>query len=165
MNIFIENEWTGSIDYDYTVLINKVITETLHSEACPYEVEVSVLITDDNSVQETNREFRRIDSSTDVLSFPAHEYTFPAYYEELKETEGDFSPESGELLLGDIMISYEHVIKQAAEYGHSEQREISFLTVHSVLHLLGYDHVTEEERNIMEQKQEAVLQNLGITRE
>ena len=164
MTIYIENEQEKEIPFDFEQLINKIIPYTLQREQCPYEAEVSVVITDDDVIRETNREFRDLDKSTDVLSFPMCTYQVPGDFDELEEQDV-FHPESGELLLGDIMISYDHVQKQAVEYGHSEVREFAFLTVHSMLHLFGYDHETEEERAVMEEKQREILEELGINRD
>lgn len=163
MTVYFENEQEKEIPFDHEELIKSVIEATVKSEACPYDVQVSVVITDNEAIHETNLEFRGIDRATDVLSFPMHEYSEPAFYNELEDE--DFDPETDELLLGDIMISFEKAEEQAKEFGHSVKREIAFLTAHSVLHLLGYDHMEDEERKIMEEKQEAVLQSLGITRE
>jgi len=164
VTIYIENEQEKEIPFDFEQLINKIIPYTLQREQCPYEAEVSVVITDDDVIRETNREFRDLDKSTDVLSFPMCTYQVPGDFDELEEQDV-FHPESGELLLGDIMISYDHVQKQAVEYGHSEVREFAFLTVHSMLHLFGYDHETEEERAVMEEKQREILEELGINRD
>ncbi len=163
MTVYFENEQDKEIGFDYEKLIKEVITAVTASEGCEYDWQASVVITDNESIKAVNSEFRGIDKETDVLSFPMHEYSSPANYDEL--TDDDFDPETDELLLGDIMISYEKALAQAAEYGHSIQREIAFLTAHSVLHLLGYDHMEDEERKVMETKQENVLKTLGITRE
>ncbi len=164
MTVYIENEQEKDIKFDYENLLKRIISFTLQREKCPYEAEISVVITDDTVIRETNREFRGIDKSTDVLSFPMCTYQTPGEFDELEEQEV-FHPETGELLLGDIMISYDHVQKQAEEFGHSEIREFAFLTVHSMLHLFGYDHETEDERGIMEAKQKEILDELGITRD
>lgn len=164
MTVYIENEQEKDIKFDFENLLKRIISFTLQRENCPYEAEVSVVITDDTAIRETNREFRGIDKSTDVLSFPMCTYQAPGEFDELEEQEV-FHPETGELLLGDIMISYDHVQKQAEEFGHSEIREFAFLTVHSMLHLFGYDHETEDERGIMEAKQKEILDELGITRD
>lgn len=163
MTVYFENEQDKEIGFDYEQLIKDVISAVTESEGCPYDFQASVVITDNESIKAVNSEFRDIDRETDVLSFPMHQYETPADYDEL--TDDDFDPETEELLLGDIMISYEKAVAQAAEYGHSVKREIAFLTAHSVLHLLGYDHMEDEDRKIMEEKQESVLQTLGITRE
>ena len=114
----------------------------------------------------TNKEYRNIDKETDVLSFPNLDFETPGFYEVDEEAEADyFDPESGELILGDIIISVNKVIEQADSYAHSQKREFAFLVAHSMLHLAGYDHMESEEAKIMEAKQEAVLQKLNITRD
>ena len=111
-----------------------------------------------------NRQFRGIDRPTDVLSFPMVDYEEPGKFDFLEEAMEYFNPETGELMLGDIVISKEKVIAQAEEYGHSTQREYAFLIAHSMLHLFGYDHMEEDERAVMEQKQKEILEQLQILR-
>ncbi|HHX12961.1 MAG TPA: rRNA maturation RNase YbeY [Clostridiales bacterium] len=153
------------LNFDYEELVKKVITACLDSEACPYEVEVSILFIDNDEIREINRDYRDIDSPTDVLSFPAVTFNTVGDYSELEDSYADyFNPESGELFLGDIAISVEKAIEQANEYDHTLEREIGFLTAHSVFHLLGYDHMSEEEAILMETKQSEVLDKLNITR-
>ena len=113
-----------------------------------------------------NREVRQIDRSTDVLSFPQVEYPSPADFSWAEEHEADcFDPDSGELVLGDIVVSLDHVKEQAAQYGHGCRREFAFLIVHSMLHLLGYDHMEAREAAVMEKKQADILDSLGIRRQ
>lgn len=165
MTFHIENEARETLDFNYEELLKRVMEECLDYEDCPYEAEISLLLTDNEEIREINKEFRNIDSATDVLSFPAIEYQAPGDFSDLEEAvEEYFHPETGELILGDIVISVEQAIKQAEEYGHSLVREMAFLTAHSMLHLMGYDHMEEEERSIMEAKQEEILDKLGITR-
>ena len=112
-----------------------------------------------------NREFRDIDRPTDVLSFPNVDYEKPADFEGIEQYAEDyFDPETGELCLGDIVISIDKVYEQAQEYGHAPLREFAFLVAHSMLHLLGYDHMEPQEAEVMERKQEEILGKLGITR-
>lgn len=147
-------------------IITSVAAEALRTEGCPYEVELNVLLTDNASIQEINKEQRGIDAPTDVLSFPMIEYSEPADFSSLEECAGDyFNPETGELLLGDIVISVEKVLEQAESYGHSPKRELAFLTAHSMLHLFGYDHMEDGERLMMEEKQREILDHLGINRD
>ncbi|MCR5083598.1 MAG: rRNA maturation RNase YbeY [Parasporobacterium sp.] len=163
----IENESDYKFDFDYEELIEKVIDSALEAEGCPYEAEVSVTITDNASIQEINKLQRNIDSPTDVLSFPFLEYEIPGNFDFLEDDDlvsAYFNPDSGELTLGDIVISYEKVLSQAEEYGHEIKRELAFLVAHSMMHLFGYDHETEEEAKEMFAKQEAVLSKLGIVR-
>lgn len=166
MTINIENEYGKEFDFDTDKLIESVILKALDYAGCPYEACVNVLITDDDSIHEINREYRQIDRPTDVLSFPMAEYEVAGNFDFL---EGDdafdcFDPESGEFILGDIILSGDRIISQAEEYGHSIKREMSFLVAHSMFHLFGYDHMTEEEAADMERMQESVLKELGITR-
>ena len=165
MTIEIENESGIVPEFDYEELIRSVILYCLDYEDCPYEAEVNVLLTDNPGIREINLEQRNIDAPTDVLSFPMGDYETPADFERLEESGGDyFNPETGELLLGDIVISLEKVREQALSYGHSERRELAFLTAHSMLHLFGYDHMEDAERTVMEEKQREILDRLGISR-
>ena len=164
MTIELENESNITFDFDWEETVRKTVLSALDYEGCPYECEVSVLLTDNEGIREVNRAMRGIDKSTDVLSFPSAEYESPADFDGLDEQDV-FNPETGEYMIGDILISAEKVRSQAAEYGHSEQRELAFLTAHSMLHLMGYDHEEEAERKVMEERQEAVLQRIGLTRE
>ncbi|MDO4167565.1 MAG: rRNA maturation RNase YbeY [Eubacteriales bacterium] len=168
MTVLMEKEIDEDIEFDYETVIGQVIEQSIRSERCPYECEVNVTFTDNEGIRNINREFRELDVPTDVLSFPMLEYDAPGDFS-IFGSEGFqaeyFNPETGELLLGDIVISLERAKEQAEEYGHSLKREICFLVAHSMLHLFGYDHMEEEERIRMEEKQEAILQTLGITRD
>jgi probable rRNA maturation factor len=165
MTINIECETDLSLNLNYEDIINKVINKSLDLEKCPYEIELNVILTDNKEIQEINREYRSIDAPTDVLSFPFLDYNEPSDFSGLEDAANDyFNPETGELLLGDIIISVEKVIEQAKEYGHSKERELAFLTAHSMMHLFGYDHMEEEERIIMEDRQNRVLEELQIYR-
>lgn len=168
MTILMENEQDKEIEFDYEEVLSQVIDKALEKEKCPYECEVNLTFTDNEGIRNINREFRELDVPTDVLSFPMVDYIAPADYGILENEEAYamyFNPESGELLLGDIVISVERAIEQAKNYGHSLKREICFLTAHSMLHLLGYDHMEDGERIVMEKKQEEILDELGIKRE
>lgn len=169
MTVNIEYETEIELKLDYNKIINDVVEKAADYEKCPYEIEVNVVLTDNAAIHEVNKEYRQVDSPTDVLSFPMIEYATPADFESLEEDmeeypEDYFNPDTGELILGDIMISVEKVMEQADKYGHSEERELAFLTAHSMMHLFGYDHMEEEEAKIMEAKQSEVLELLGITR-
>ena len=112
-----------------------------------------------------NREHRGIDRATDVLSFPMLEFGIPGDFTGIDEEMSDvFDPETGELMLGDIVISADKVMAQAEEYGHSPKREYAFLIAHSMLHLCGYDHMEDGERKEMEQKQREILEKINILR-
>ncbi|MBO5228272.1 MAG: rRNA maturation RNase YbeY [Lachnospiraceae bacterium] len=149
---------------NYEELLESVVNAALDYAECPYEVELNILLTDNENIHKLNKEFRDVDSATDVLSFPMLEYEKPADFDWLEEADECFNPESGELMLGDIVISLEKVKEQAEKYGHSEKRELAFLTAHSMLHLFGYDHMTPEEASVMEAKQEEIMDILGIKR-
>lgn len=167
MTLQLENEQEQELTFEYEQVAEQVITEVLDMEECPYESEVSLTLTDNVEIQRLNKEFRQMDRPTDVLSFPLVGFKTPAEYD-LLESDGwevYFNPESGELMLGDIVISIERAMEQAKEFGHSLKREYAFLIAHSMLHLLGYDHLVPEEAKVMEERQEAVLRKLNITRE
>jgi probable rRNA maturation factor len=165
MTFCVENETDKELPFDIKEVADKVINEALDYENCPYEVTVDVLITDNEGIHEMNREHRGIDRPTDVLSFPNVDYESPADFSNIEDREEDyFDPESGELCLGDIVISIDKVFEQAQDYGHSPMREYAFLIAHSMLHLLGYDHMEPSEAAVMEAKQEEILTRLGITR-
>ncbi|MDD3174510.1 MAG: rRNA maturation RNase YbeY [Herbinix sp.] len=165
MTINFEYEAAEQLEFDYEALLKRVVEACIDYVECPYESEVSMLFTDDDQIKEINQEYRGIDKPTDVLSFPTIEYENPGDFEGLEENVADsFHPETGELLLGDIVISVDRAKLQAKEYGHSLEREISFLTAHSMFHLFGYDHMEENERIIMEEKQNNVLEKLQILR-
>lgn len=165
MTINIEYEAERKLDLPYEAIINEIVLAALDYEKCPYEAEVSVVLTDDQEIRRINREFREMDRATDVLSFPMGDYESPSDFEKLEESPEDyFNPETGELLLGDIVISVDKVEEQAEKYGHSTARELAFLVAHSMLHLCGYDHMEEDERLVMEKKQEEILSLKGYTR-
>ena len=167
MTILMEQDVESDLPVQLNEDIERVIQQTLSLEHCPYECEVNITFTDNDGIRMINREFRELDVPTDVLSFPMVDYKEPADYDYLETEEAQiscFNPESGELLLGDIIISLERADERAKEYGHSVRREICFLVAHSMLHLLGYDHMEDEERLVMEAKQKEVLDTLGITR-
>ena len=153
----------------YEELIKDVISAVLESEGCPYEAEVNVTIGDDETIRIINRDFRDIDKETDVLSFPAVEFGTPGDFEGMAaEFEENsfmyFNPDTGELMLGDMILSADRVRKQAEEYGHTRKRELAFLVAHSMFHLFGFDHEDEDERAEMERMQREVLDSIGITR-
>lgn len=164
MTLFFEEEGTLNLDLPCKQLAEKVIEAALDYVACPYEAEVNLLLTMNDEIQEMNQNFRNIDKPTDVLSFPMVDYEQAGNFDFLEDVMEVFHPDSGELMLGDIVISKEKVISQAEEYGHSIEREYAFLIAHSMLHLFGYDHMEEDERVEMEQKQKEILEQLQIVR-
>ncbi|MBR4768954.1 MAG: rRNA maturation RNase YbeY [Lachnospiraceae bacterium] len=165
MTFQIENETDEVFPFDLNNVIRDVILTSLDEEGCPYEAEVSVTVTDDDGIREINLQNRSIDAPTDVLSFPMISFGKPADFVALDDDSDAFNPDTGELLLGDIVLNADRIRSQAKLYGHSEKREAAFLTAHSMLHLMGYDHEEENERLEMEEKQESILRLLGITRE
>lgn len=164
MTIQIDYETERQLDIDYTALANKVAQQILDSENCPYEASVNLVITDNKEIKRVNAEFRSINAPTDVLSFPMIPFETPADYSVVEDQDEYFDLDTDELLLGDVMISVDRVFSQAEEYGHSTEREFSFLFAHSMLHLLGYDHMEPEEAAVMESKQAQALKVLGINR-
>lgn len=165
MHIVLENESQLELPCDYEAIIKRVTDYALEYIKCPYEAQVNVLITDMESICQINKEYRQIDKPTDVLSFPMIDYWQPGDFSHVEEHEESyFDFETKELLLGDIILCSEKVLEQAEAYGHSVERELAFLTAHSMLHLFGYDHVTPKEEKEMFSKQEEILQYLGITR-
>ncbi|AEG16158.1 metalloprotease ybeY [Desulfofundulus kuznetsovii DSM 6115] len=139
------------VDEQLVDLVVKVAGEALSLAGGPQHAEVSLVFVDDEYIHRLNREYRGVDRPTDVLSFAMQE--------------GEPMPEAGEeTLLGDVVISLETARRQSEEYGHSFEREVAFLVAHGVLHLLGYDHQTEEEGREMREKEEAILVRLGLSR-
>lgn len=166
MNISIENESGLNYPEEFNQIISRIVNASVDFLKCPYECQVAVTLVNDEQIHEINLVNRNIDRATDVLSFPMMDFDQPNDLSLVEANPQDyFDPESGELLMGDIVISLEHVSAQAKEYNHSERREIAFLTAHSCLHLFGYDHMTDEERLEMEKLQEEILQKEGFTRD
>ena len=154
MTSYIENETNVEFDFPIKEVADSVILQILDSENCPYEATVNILITDNEGIRQYNADYRGIDKETDVLSFPLGEN---GIYDE--------NPETGAMMLGDIVISLEKALQQAEMYGHSVAREVAFLTVHSMHHLLGYDHENGgEEEKTMRRKEEEVLVKMGLPR-
>ena len=164
MTLQIDYETDREIGIEYEELAEKVVQKVLDMEGCPYDAQVNLVLTDNEEIERVNTEFREIHAPTDVLSFPMIPFETPADYAIVEEDQSYFDLDTDELLLGDIKISVDKVFAQAEEYGHSVTREFCFLVAHSMLHLLGYDHMTPEEAVVMENKQRTALDELGITR-
>ena len=160
MTCLFECEVDLNWDFDYMKLYEAAVDATLEAEGCPYEVAVSLILTDDAQIREINLENRDIDAATDVLSFPMIDYDKPSDFSKLEDDGNNFDPETGELMLGDIVLSADRVNAQAKEYGHDVQREFAFLIVHSMLHLCGYDHIEDKDRKLMEERQKIVMESL-----
>lgn len=166
MSLQIEEEVKVTFDFQYARLAGETVDFVIGHESFPYEAEVTLTLTDDAGIREINREHRGIDAPTDVLSFPMLSYACAGDFSALEEDyEDNFNPDTGEILLGDIVISVDRVRAQAASYGHSEKREFAFLIVHSMLHLFGYDHIKPEEAAKMEEMQRRILDGMQITRD
>ena len=149
-------------EFPYAALLERAITAALEAEGVAIPCEVDVLITDDEGIHQINLEQRDIDRPTDVLSFPMFNY-LPG---QPPADGADADPATGLTPLGDMVISLERARAQAEEYGHPVERELCYLAVHSVLHLLGYDHMDEgEEKAQMRAREEAILGKLGMTRD
>lgn len=166
MTFYVENETSVTFPFDVEMIVKQVAEAVLDAENCPYETQINVLLTDNAGIHEFNKEYRGIDRETDVLSFPNLDFVKEGVFEIDEAREADyFDPDTGELILGDIIISVDKVQEQADNYGHGTKREFAFLVAHSMLHLCGYDHMEEDEAKVMESKQEEILQLLGITRD
>lgn len=164
MSLFIEEESELKLPIDVEETAHLVVEAALDYIECPYEAEVNLLLTGEEEIHEMNNNFRQIDRATDVLSFPMLEFDEAGDFDKFEEMDEVFDPESGELVLGDIVICKEKVFQQAEAYGHSIRREFAFLIAHSMLHLFGFDHMVEEEREEMEAKQREILERIQILR-
>ena len=164
LTVSFETDW--EFGFSAQEVGERVLAQTLLSEGVSLPCQASLLVTGAEQIKELNRDFRGIDSVTDVLSFPAYEFETPGDMAALEE-KGllETDPETGDILLGDIAVCTERIKEQALEYGHSEEREYAFLIAHSLLHLLGYDHQDSEQETVMFEKQSSVLEALGITRD
>lgn len=156
MTILIDNRTGEPFPPELEEAVKKAAEQALQYENFTAECEISVSIVTNEEIRQINRQFREIDRATDVLSFP--QLTFA-------EGEKPDTNENGEILLGDIILSLERAKEQAAEYGHSLRRETAFLTAHSMLHLLGYDHMEPEEEAEMFRRQKEILLLAGFPRE
>ncbi len=164
MTYGLDSETDTGFDFDFESIYRKAVDTVLDSQGCPYEAQVDLLITDDESIKQINREQRGIDAPTDVLSFPMIQFDIPGDFSDVEDIPDSFNIETGELMLGDIVLSADRIRIQAAEYGHSIMREFAFLIVHSMLHLIGYDHIEEDDRELMEERQRVIMDALGISR-
>ena len=166
MTSYVENETEVKFDFDIKKILDQVMTQILDQEKCPYEAQVNLLVTDNEGIREYNRKYREIDAATDVLSFPMLSYETEADFSAAEAQEADcFDPETGELMLGDIIISADKVKEQAQKLGNSEKIEFAFLTAHSMLHLCVYDHMVKEEEEKMFKLQKELLNSYGIKKE
>lgn len=144
-------------DNSYEYIINRVVKEVLKEENIVHDVSVDVILTDNDGIHKINKEHRDVDSATDVLSFPMYEKDEISKLKEPKE-------DDVEEILGDIVVSIPKAKEQAEEYGHSFERELAYLVCHGMHHLLGYDHIEEEDKKVMREHEERVLTNLQLFR-
>lgn len=166
MTLYFDDEFElgAQLPFDEEEILNQVVLESLKSEDFPTNVEISVSFVTEKAIQDINHTTRDIDRVTDVLSFPMLEFIDGCGAGHIDQDTVDINPETDEMLLGDIVLCIPKVIAQAKEYGHSIKREYAFLIAHSMLHLMGYDHMSEEDRLIMEDKQRLIMDKLGISR-
>jgi probable rRNA maturation factor len=161
-SVYIEDEQTAvKVKKEQLDLLQKTVMQCLRNENFKLGCEVNILLTDNETIRQINKQHRDIDKSTDVLSFPMADIKNG----EILSDQGDVDFDEGLLLLGDIIISMETALKQSEDYGHSLERELAFLTAHGVFHLLGYDHTEKDTEADMISRQEAVLEKLGLKRE
>ena len=165
--IYIDNRQSKiEITKEFPKHIEYVINFALNEERVNYDWQISLVFVDNQSIKDINKETRAIDKETDVLSFPMLDYekgrVFKEQYNNYEFDETYFDGE--ELVLGDIVISLEKALEQSEEFKHSYEREVAYLTVHSILHLLGYDHMEEDEKQIMRNREEEILNKLNIKR-
>lgn len=165
MTFYVENEVEAVFPFDIEQTFERVVREVLAYEKCSYETEISLLITDAEGIRIYNRDYRQIDKETDVLSFPAVDYERPSDFSLVEADENAYmNPDTQELILGDMILNADRVKQQAQEYGHTLLREFAFLVTHSMLHLLGYDHMESAEEQEMFCRQEEILHSMGIDR-
>lgn len=166
MSIIIENQTEFELNESNTRLIERTVEACVFHEECPYKVEVSITLVNNEEIKLLNKEYRDIDQETDVLSFPLIDFESPGLFDDLDENELSdlFNLDTNELMLGDIVVSIEKAKAQAQEYGHSMERELGFLIVHSMLHLFGYDHMDDAQEKEMFEIQEFILNKVGLNR-
>lgn len=147
-------------------IINEVCEQSLKAEEMNVPYQISLLFVDNEEIREINRDTRGIDKATDVLSFPMLDYPQNKVFKEVyKDTKfNEIYLDGDELVLGDMILSLERAKEQSIEYNHSFNREVCYLVVHSILHLLGYDHMEDEEKKVMRKREEEILGKLNITR-
>lgn len=165
--IYVDNRQNKiNVTEEFINKLERVINFALKEEEVNVDCEISMLFVDNNEIKEINNDTRGIDRATDVLSFPMLDYEDKKVFKEIylnKEFDETFL-DGEELVLGDIVLSLERALEQSEEYNHSFEREACYLVVHSVLHLLGYDHMEEDEKKIMRKREEEILGKLNISR-
>jgi len=165
--IYVDNRQEKlEVEDDFVDQLKKVIEFTLKEEEVNIECEISLVFVDNDEIKQINNDTRKINKETDVLSFPMLEYeenkVFKDMYKDYKFSQSDF--DGDELVLGDVVLSLEKALEQSKEFNHSFEREASYLVVHSILHLLGYDHMKDDEKKIMRSREEEILNKLNIPR-
>lgn len=165
--IYVDNrQGKLEVEDDFVDQLKKVIGFTLKEEEVNIECEISLVFVDNDEIKQINNDTRRINKETDVLSFPMLEYeekkVFKEMYKDYKFSQSDF--DGDELVLGDVVLSLEKALEQSKEFNHSFEREASYLVVHSILHLLGYDHMEDDEKKVMRDREEEILNKLNIPR-
>ena len=158
MATYIEKQTDTRFDFHYRPVIERAVKTVMEYYDIPEELDVNIMIVDPEEIRKINKETRDIDNVTDVLSFPYFDYNTPGVFDQEVNDWADGD------ILGDIVICADRIISQAEEYGHSQKRELAFLTVHSMLHLIGYDHMSEQDAEIMEKEQKIIMGILDITR-
>ena len=158
MMLEIYDEAESNLD---VTLIQNVFEEYKKHFSLPSNISVELTIVDEDTIKEINKQFRGIDSVTDVLSFPSLEVKLPFVAQDYPM---DIDPSSGEITFGEIMLCYSRMAEQSVEYGHSQERESCYLVLHGLLHLLGFDHIEQEEKEKMREQEETILGKLGIGR-
>lgn len=166
MTLWLENATDDDVFDHYEITLETIIKLCLEEERYPQNIELSLTIVNNDEIQRLNNEFRNINRPTDVLSFPMINFEngvmdVTNLQQQFKEVTNN---DTGDIVLGDIVISIDKAIEQAKEFGHSLKREIGFLTAHSMFHLMGYDHMTNEDEAVMKHKQEKILNALDLTR-
>ena len=164
IELFIEEEVPVPFLFPYQETAKRAVQAVLEAEQFPCSAEISLLLTGDEKVRILNRDFRNMDRETDVLSFPMQDFKEAGNYKDPPPDPSEIDADTGGLCLGDIVLSVPKVLSQAEDYGHSVEREFAFLIVHSMLHLLGYDHIEENDRLIMEDRQQKIMEALQILR-
>lgn len=165
--IYVDNRQNKlQVKDEFIQKLEQVIEFALREEEVEIKCEVSLVFVDNDEIKKINNNTRGIDRETDVLSFPMLEYenkkVFKEIYKDCKFSQSDFDGE--ELVIGDIVLSLEKALEQSKEYDHSYEREAAYLVVHSVLHLLGYDHMEDEDKKVMRKREEEILSKLNINR-
>lgn len=163
MTVTIEQEVELPFSFDCKALARKVIAAAIEEEGFPFEAEVGLFLVSQEEIRAMNLQYRQLDRPTDVLSFPMIAYGAPGDFSQVGQGD-NFNPDTGEALLGDIVLNVQWTVEQARQYGHSEEREFAFLILHSMLHLLGYDHIQKDEAARMEARQKEILEKMGIVR-